>query len=109
MAPSCCSPKASTISGMPRLPVLRNMAGRISGPLSLSPEFEQESSKPGSRITRAPAPHKRQVRRGSRVFHRGQKTSAGVKRLDIGPVDATGPAPAAAHRGAKAHHRKHRE
>ncbi len=80
MAPSCCSPKASTISGMPRLPVLRNMAGRISAARSISLSLSRASSRPGSRITRAPAAMSgRWAARSSGYFTSAEKTSAGVK------------------------------
>ncbi|MNJ25039.1 hypothetical protein D3C77_194740 [compost metagenome] len=80
MAPSCCSPKASTISGMPRLPVLRNMAGKISAALSMPLSLSRESSKPGSSITRAPAAMSgRWAARSSGYFTSAEKTSAGEK------------------------------
>ena len=82
MAPSCCSPKASTISGMPRLPVLAKHGGQDQRGPPLSPEFEQGEQQAGQQDHQGTGPHKGQVGREIQgVFHQAEKTSAGVKSL----------------------------
>ena len=80
MAPSCCSPKASTISGMPRLPVLRNMAGRISAARSISLSLEQGEQRAGQQDHQGTGPTRaRCAAEIQGYFTRAEKTSAGVK------------------------------